>query len=244
MPSPKWVRVMLAGETIADSKRVMLLREPGHVPAYFFPRQDVRTEYLSPSEHRGRHPRKGETAYWTVRVGERQVENAACTFLRSQTDTPDPKDYVMFDWYAMDAWFEEDEEVYVHPRDPYTRVDIATSSRNVRVVVGGETVAETNHPTLLFETGLPTRYYIPKVDLRMELLLPSDTLTACPYKGEARYFSVRVGNDLFEDIAWYYPFPTLCASGITNMICFYNERVDALYVDDELMERPQTPWSR
>jgi uncharacterized protein (DUF427 family) len=73
----------------------------------------------------------------------------------------------------MDAWFEEDEEVFVHPRDPYHRIDVLRSSRRVKVVLAGETVGETVQPTLLFETGLPVRYYFPRIDLRMELFLPS-----------------------------------------------------------------------
>ena len=143
----------------------------------------------------------------------------------------------------MDAWFEEDEEVFVHPRDPYTRLDVIQSSRHVRVVVGGETVAETDHPVLLFETGLPVRYYIPKVDVRMDLLEPSKSHTECPYKGIASYYSVRIGDQVVVDIAWYYPFPHLEVGKIQNLISFYDEKVDAVYVDGEKQDRPKTHWS-
>ena len=99
-----------------------------------------------------------------------------------------------FDWDAMDGWFEEDEEIFTHPRSPYTRVDILDSSRHVRVIVEGVTVAESSGPKLLFETDLPTRFYLPKVDVHMDLLVPTDTDSHCPYKGTARYWSVRVGD--------------------------------------------------
>ncbi|MDQ3966496.1 MAG: DUF427 domain-containing protein, partial [Actinomycetota bacterium] len=141
-----------------------------------------------------------------------------------------------------DAWYEEDEEVFVHPRDPYHRVDILDSSRHVRVLVNGEVVAETDRPELLFETGLPTRYYIPPEDVREELLVPSDTTTQCPYKGVASYWSVDAGGELFEDLSWYYPEPLPEAAKISGLLCFFNERVD-LEVDGEKQPRPRTRWS-
>jgi len=153
------------------------------------------------------------------------------------------KGHLAFDWDKMDAWFEEDEEVYVHARDPYRRVDALRSSRQVKVVIAGETVAESKRPCLLFETGLPTRYYIPKVDVRMDLLTPSDTTSRCPYKGQARYYSAKIGDMLVKDIAWYYPYPVPECPRIENLVCFYNERVDELYVDGKQQEKPQTPWS-
>jgi uncharacterized protein (DUF427 family) len=142
----------------------------------------------------------------------------------------------------MDAWFEEDDEVYVHARDPYKRVDVLHSSRPVRVVVGGEVVAETRRPWLLFETGLPTRYYLSKADVRMDWLVPSDTETRCPYKGLASYYSVLIGSTLVRDIAWCYRHPIPECSKIENLICFFNERVD-LYVDAALQPKPRTRWS-
>jgi uncharacterized protein (DUF427 family) len=220
-----------------------LLYEPGYLPVYYFPKQDVRMEYLIPTDHREHCRLKGDVAYWTVKVGENFAENAAWTFSHPLPDAPNLKDYISFDWDQMDAWFEEDEEVYVHARDPYKRVDALHSSRHVKVVVAGETVAESHRPLLLFETELPTRYYIPKVDVRMDLLVPSGSRTRCPYKGEAKYYSVKIGDNQVKDIAWYYPFPVPECPRIENLVCFYNERVDALYVDGELQPKPQTKWS-
>lgn len=142
----------------------------------------------------------------------------------------------------MDHWFEKYEEVYVHPRDPYKRIDVLASSRHVKMEIEGQTVADSNRPTLLLETNLPLRYYLPLQDVHMELLKSSDTITRCPYKGEAHYFSVRLEDRLVEDIAWQYSYPTSEAKGIESHLCFYNERVDT-YVDGELRDRPQTRFS-
>jgi len=142
----------------------------------------------------------------------------------------------------MDAWFEEDDEVFVHPRDPYHRVDVLNSSRHVKVSVGGEVVAETRRPRLLFETSLPVRYYIPMLDVRMDLLESSDTISRCPYKGVASYWSVRLGGTLHADLAWSYRSPIPECPKIENLIAFFNERVD-LDIDEERVQRPQTPWS-
>jgi uncharacterized protein (DUF427 family) len=145
-----------------------------------------------------------------------------------------PGDTVRLEWDAMDAWFEEDEEVFVHARDPYTRVDILASSRHVRVEVDGTTVAETVKPTLLFETGHPVRYYLPKTDVRMDLLTPSDRVTRCPYKGQAEYWSLP--NAGRADVAWSYRTPLPESQKIAGLICFYPEKVD-VFVDAEPVRR-------
>lgn len=142
-----------------------------------------------------------------------------------------------------DHWHEEDEEVFVHPRDPYHRVDVLQSSRHVKVLVDGEVVAETDRPRILFETGLPPRYYIPPEDVRDDVLLPSDKETQCPYKGIASYYhSVQAGGETREAVVWYYPHPIPAAADIEGHLCFFNEKVD-LDVDGEAQQRPQTQWS-
>jgi uncharacterized protein (DUF427 family) len=142
----------------------------------------------------------------------------------------------------MDAWFEEDEEVFVHPRDPHKRVDILASSRHVRVEIDGVTLAESSSPRMLFETSLPVRYYLPKPDVRLDLLVPSDTVTRCPYKGTTVHYSANVDGTLRPDVAWCYQAPVAESLKIAGLIAFYNERVD-LYVDGERLERPETPFS-
>jgi len=152
------------------------------------------------------------------------------------------RDLVRLDWNSMSEWFEEDEPVYTHPRDPYSRVDILASSRHVRVEVDGMTVADSRQPRILFETGLPTRYYLPLTDLRMDLLRPSGTQTHCPYKGTAGYWSVDTGQAVHSDIVWIYRMPLPESQKIAGLACFYNEKVD-IYLDGELQERPRTHFS-
>jgi uncharacterized protein (DUF427 family) len=242
-PSGRRVRAMIAGEAVADSTRVMLMLETRRLPVYYFPLEDIRRDLLAPSDHRTDSPHKGQATYWHVRVGKRPVVDAAWAYRNPPRELAPLADYVAFYWHRMDAWFEEDDEVFVHPRDPYHRVDVLQSSRHVVVVVGGETVAETHRPRLLFETSLPTRYYIPKLDVRLDLLTPSETTTACPYKGTASYWSVKMGRRVFKDYVWGYPSPIPECPKIENHLAFFNEKVDALYVDGELQPVPLTPWS-
>ena len=240
-PVQRRVRVMFGGVTIADSKKVMLLLENRRLAIYYFPASDVRLDLFVPTNFKSPHPGKGEATFYSTKVGDRIAEKAAWRYL--QPERPEFKDYVAFYWDKMDAWFEEDDEVFVHPRDPYHRVDVLNSSRHVKVVVGGEVVAETTRPRLLFETGLPTRYYIPKLDVRLDLLTPTTTSTRCPYKGKASYWTVNVSGKEFTDIVWSYPAPIPECPKIENLLCFYDEKVDAVYVDGELQPRPVTPWA-
>jgi uncharacterized protein (DUF427 family) len=235
--SPKRVRVVFAGEVLADSRAVRLLRESGRPPVYYFPREDVRRGLLVSTGHVTRCPHKGKASYWTIKAGGRLCENAVWSFTEPGPEAPDLSGCLGFEWDRMDAWFEEDEEVFVHPRDPYTRIDALHSSRHVRVVIDGEVVAESRRPVLLFETGLRTRYYLPKMDVDQGLLLPSERRTYCPYKGEAGYYSLQIGDVVHADIAWYYAYPTLESAPIAGMIAFYDERVEAFYVDGELLPK-------
>jgi uncharacterized protein (DUF427 family) len=242
-PYPRRVRAFLDGVAVADSTRVLLLLEAGHLPVYYFPPQDVRNDLLEPTGTSTHCPYKGDASYWSITVGERVVRDAVWSYQDPLPERTDIKGYLAVYWSRVDAWFEEDDEVFVHPRDPYHRVDVLSSSRHVRVVVAGQTVAESRRSRLLFETGLPTRYYLPKADVRMDLLVPTDSETQCPYKGKARYWSARVGDTVEEDIAWSYPFPIPECPKIENLIAFYNERAD-IWVDGELQPKPDTLWSR
>jgi uncharacterized protein (DUF427 family) len=155
-----------------------------------------------------------------------------------QCSDDDLTGYVEVDWNAVDRWLEEDEEIVGHPRDPFHRIDIRRSTRHVVVSLDGEVVAESRRPVLLFETGLPVRYYLPREDVRLDLLAPSDKRTTCAYKGHASYF----GTDAHPDIAWTYLEPLPDAEQIRDLIAFFNERAD-ITVDGQLEERPQTQWS-
>ncbi|MDQ4002247.1 MAG: DUF427 domain-containing protein [Actinomycetota bacterium] len=239
---PKQVRVFFNGETIADSRRVKLLHETGHLPVYYFPEEDVRMGLLEPTDHTTHCPFKGDASYWSVRVEDRVAENAVWSYPEPMKSAPPLAGYLAFYWRMMDHWYEEDEEVFVHPRDPYHRVDILESSRHVKVRVNGEVVAETQRPKLLFETGLPPRYYIPPEDVREDVLVESEKTTRCPYKGIASYWSVKAEGERVEDLIWSYQDPIPEAAKIKGYLCFFNEKVD-LEVDGEEQERPQTQWS-
>jgi uncharacterized protein (DUF427 family) len=239
-PSAKRIRVYFGGEMIADSSRTSMVWELPYAPVYYFPAEDVRTDLLVPDGEVKRSPSRGDGHTFTVQTKSAQAEGAALRYQESPIEVL--RDLVRFEWGAMDAWFEEDEEIFVHPRNPYHRVDILASSRQVRVEVGGVTVAESGNPMLLFETGLPVRYYLPKTHVRLDLLERSDTATGCPYKGEAEYWSVRSGDELHADIAWSYRSPLPESQKVAGLICFYNEKVDT-YVDGVLQERPKTPFA-
>jgi uncharacterized protein (DUF427 family) len=243
-PTPRRIRVTLNGETIADSQRAMILHERKHVPVYYFPRADVRFDLLEPTAHTTHCPHKGDASYWTVRAGDRVVENAVWGYPTPKEGQEVLADLVAFYWNRLDHWYEEDEEVYVHARDPYRRVDTVRSSRHVQVVLNGEIVADSTRPVLLFETGLPTRYYLEPLDVRLDLLKQSPTVTQCPYKGIATTWTAEVSGQTYEDIAWSYPFPIPELPKIENLICFYDENVDAVLVDGVTEEKPQTRWSR
>jgi uncharacterized protein (DUF427 family) len=239
-PGAKRVRAYLGGELVVDSTRPVLVWEVPYYPAYYFPVDDVRTELLAADGGVSHSPSRGDGVTFTVRAGEKEAPGGALRYTESPIE--ELRELIRFDWHSMDAWFEEDEEVFTHPRNPYTRVDILASSRHVRVEVGGTTVAESTSPRLLFETGLPVRYYLPKPHVGMDLLTATDTVSHCPYKGQAEWWSVRAEDGLHEDLAWSYPAPLPESQRIAGLVAFYNEKVD-IYVDGTRHERPVTKFS-
>jgi uncharacterized protein (DUF427 family) len=242
-PTPKRIRVVVAGETIADSRHAMLLHESGHQPIYYFPPEDVREEWLEPSDRHTRCPKKGAASYYTIRVGDHVVEAGAWYYPDPIDEAPPIKDLIAFYWNRMDHWYEEDEEVVVHPRDPYHRVDMVRTERHIRVSLDGELLAESRDAIALFESNLPPRWYMPRADVIAELE-PTDTMTRCPYKGTASYYSVRLDSgEQVKDLIWTYEEPIAEAPRIKGLLCFFNERVD-IELDGELQERPESPWSQ
>jgi uncharacterized protein (DUF427 family) len=229
-PVHKRIRVEFGGETIADTTGARLLFETGHLPVYYIPESDVRTDLLDRTDHTTYCPVKGDAAYWTVSAGGRTAENAVWGY--PEPIAPWLTGYVSFYWNAMDAWYEEDEQVFGHPHDPYHRVDMLKSSRHVKVSVDGVVLAESSRPVILFETGLPVRYYLPREDVRLDALKRSETTSHCAYKGEARYWSH--GS---EDVAWTYETPLREAEPVRGLVCFWNERTD-IEVDGTPQERP------
>jgi uncharacterized protein (DUF427 family) len=241
-PFARRIRARLGGETVVDSTHARLLHESGLLPVLYFPEAEVRMDLFEPSDHTTFGPWKGQARHHTLRVGDTVAENAAWSYPEPLEEAPAIAGHVAFYWHRLDEWLEEDEPLVGHVRDPYTRTDVLDSSRHVRVELAGETVADTTRARVLFETGLPPRWYIPPEDVRGELLVPSDSRTQCAYKGWASYHSVRVGDTEEPDLVWRYEEPLRGAERIRDRLCFFNERVD-LYLDGELQERPATKWS-
>ncbi len=222
---PRRVRAGFGGETVADTAAGMLLHETNYLPKLYFPDADVRSDLLEPSDTVTWCPFKGEATYRSVRVGDRVAGDAVWAY-------PDPLEgarwlagYASIDWSSMDAWFDEDEEVEGHLRDPYHRVDVRRSSRHVRVLAGDEVIAESTRPKLLSETGLPNRWYLPGGDVRGGVLEPSDTVTVCPYKGTASYWSLLLGERRIDDAAWSYEQPLENALAAGGHVCFVHPEV-------------------
>jgi len=256
-PTEKRIRGTLGGSTVVDSTSALLVWEPERVvPTYAVPSADVAAD-LIPSGERIDEP-AGIPAMGAPQLGDRPVLDPSIPFaVHTTTGEPltaraggaeaaafRPSDpaldgYVLLEFEAFDAWYEEDEPNVAHPRDPFHRIDIVHSSRHVLVELDGATLAESTRPCLLFEPPLPVRCYLPREDVRTDLLAPSDTRTACAYKGQASYLSTATDDDL----AWYYPEPLREAAEVAGRIAFFNERADVV-IDGERRERPVTPWSR
>ncbi|KAJ8503533.1 hypothetical protein ONZ45_g10782 [Pleurotus djamor] len=234
----KRVRVLFGGAYIVDTQAAKFVWEKPYYPTYFFPHNALDEKYLRESLNAAQSTSK---KVYDVVVGDRVAEAAVTKYLHGST-TPELEGLLKVTFGAMDAWFEEDEQVFVHPKDPYKRVDVLPSSRHVRVEVNGVEVANTHSPLFLFETSLIVRTYIKKTDCRMDLLKPSDLTTQCPYKGTANYYHVQTpGNDTAENIVWWYQVPLPEVSLIKGYVSFYDEKVD-VWVDGVKRERPTSPF--
>ena len=236
-PVPRRVRAFLAGETVFDTTRALYVWEWPNYPQYYIPLADVRPSLLIPEGH-SQHSRRGDVELHGLQVGDTHRPRAA----KVLHDSPvgGLSSTVRFEWAAMDAWLEEDERVFVHPRNPYVRVDALRSTRTVRVELGGTVLAESSSPIMVFETGLPTRYYLNRTETNFEHLIPTGTVTECPYKGTTSgYWSVRADGSVHPDLAWSYDFPTRQLLPIVGLVAFYNEKVD-IFLDGQLLERPKT----
>jgi uncharacterized protein (DUF427 family) len=240
-PVPRRLRAVLAGETVLDTTAGLYVWESAFYPQYYIPLTDVRQEFLVPEGFRQHSPR-GEVELHGLRVGDAHRPHAAKVLTNSSV--AGLSGTVRFEWDALDAWFEEDDRVFVHPRSPYVRVDALRSTRPVRVELEGLVLAESSSPVMVFETGLPTRYYLNRTDVDFSLLFPTETVSACPYKGTTSgYWSARAGGEVHADLAWSYDFPSRELLPIAGLVAFYNERVN-LFVDGARLARPTTHFSR
>ncbi len=223
------MRALLAGETVLDSRRGQVLYETGTLPVHYFPLTDVPQDLLEPAPA---DPRSPAVRRWHLRVGDRLVEHGVVASPKRGDGTELLDGFVTVDFGAMDRWFEEDDPIYAHPRDPYHRVDVRASSRHVVVRHAGHVIAESSRPKLLFETALPVRYYLPFADVRIDLLAKSDTVSECPYKGDGQHWHLRVDGQEVPDAAWSLPHPLPEGFAAAEHVCFYPDKVE-LDVDGE-----------
>ena len=245
-PIDKWVRGYVGATAVVDTRRPLLFWEATFpVPGYAFDVRDVRMDLLHPAPGEPASGRfffrpKGPVSQWfDLRVGDRLIPHAAW-----RRDDPALDGMVVMSWQPglFDRWLEEDEEVRAHPRDPHKRVEAVASSRRVKVELDGVELASTDRPVLLFETDLPTRYYLPRADVHLEVLTPSETYSLCPYKGETREYWSAVGPPAVPNVAWSYWAPLPAVQKVAGLVAFYNELVD-LTVDGVVQERPISPFS-
>ena len=219
-PFPRRVRAVFGGQTVLDTTSGMLLHESNLLPQLYLPRDDIRGDLLTRTDHHTHCPFKGDASYWSVSVNGQTADTAVWSYLDPLPDAGWLGGHVALYWSSMDTWFDEDEEVAGHLRDPYCRVDVRATSRHVRVVAGDEVVAESRRAVVLSETGLPNRFYLPADDVHSDLLEPSGTHTMCPYKDTTSYRSLRTPSGLILDAAWYYPEPTDGIRAIRAYLCF------------------------
>ncbi len=256
-PEAKRIRAFVGGVTVVDSTHARIVWEPRRVvPSFAIPIDDIDATLIAGGANRvDEHSvRLGDglpvldpsTPFASHSTEGRPFDIVTdSSTLRSAAFAPADSDfdgYVIVDFDAFDEWREEDEVLVGHARDPFKTVDTRRSSRQVEVVIAGVTIGSSTRSMMLFETYLPTRYYLPRADVRMDLLVPSDKRTVCAYKGQARYWSAEVDGTLVPDVAWTYEDPHNYATRVKDMISFFNERVD-IWVDGEAIPRPRTPWS-
>ncbi len=223
---PRRVRALVGGHTALDSTRGKLLFETGIPPVYYLPVEDLDGDSLEASDHTTHCPFKGDASYWHLSVGDHTVENAVWLYPEPIAAAGWLEGYCSLYTDAPDLWLHEDEPVRGHLRDPYHRVDVLESSRQVTVRAGGVAVAESDRPKMLFETGLPPRPYLLRADVLPGILSPSETTTSCPYKGEASYWDLRVGDEVFEDAAWSYESPLTESLKVGGHLSFAGEGIE------------------
>ena len=243
-PSERRVRATIGEITVVDSLAPVLVWEPDKaVPGYVFPRQDVRADLLRPSTSQPGHGRHQRVAQYY----DLHLDGEVYPALAWEYDVEGLGELIGIDWFTRESggiehWYEEDEEIFHHPRDPYKRVDALQSSRHVTISINGVQVADTHRPVLLFETRLPVRYYVPAEDVDFTKLVETTHSTTCPYKGDARYWSFVDGDVVGKNIVWTYPAPIPEVHKIAGLVSFYNEAVD-ITVDGVAQERPHSEFT-
>lgn len=243
LPTSRRVRILFNGEYVVDTTSALYVWEHEYYPYYYVPRESFpRGVIRTPPNH---------DLYQVaeLQVGQKTTDRILAFGNDLGAQSKALEGMVRFEFGAADAWFEEDTPIFVHPKDPFRRVDVLHSSRPLEVRVAGVSVAQTSSAYHLYETGLPCRYYIPATAVDRSVLADSATTTACPYKGVANYYHVEVENPAkettkVEDLVWYYRTPTLECANIAGFLCFYQEKEEVdIILDGKSLPRPKTPWS-
>jgi uncharacterized protein (DUF427 family) len=231
------IRAYIGDILIASSRDTLLFRESSYKLFYAFPREAFAEGTLQESDRVERSGYRGEQRFFHLVAGAVRKDDAAYEFTEVKNDRPDLRGFVIMEWDAVDRWMEEEETLIGgHPRDPYTRIDIRRTTRKIRLEIDGIVVAETSRPLALTETGLPVRYYIPREDMKWDVLVPSETRTTCPYKGVASYWSVKDGDKNYPDLIWAYPDPFEDAERVRDAFGYYHEKM-TVTLDGEVRER-------
>jgi uncharacterized protein (DUF427 family) len=228
---PRRLRALVGDRVVLDTVGAQLLHETGILPRVYVPVEDVDASVLERTDTSTHCPFKGDASYWTLRVGDRVIEDAVWAYEQPLEAASWLAGYASVYPDKVDAWFCEDEPLFGHLRDPYHRVDVYETARTVRVRVDGDVVAESGRAKLLYETGIPVRAYVPAADVRPGVLSPSDTRTVCPYKGEASYWHVQAGGRRVEDAAWSYETPLPEALDVARHLSFWGDEVDVEIAD-------------
>jgi uncharacterized protein (DUF427 family) len=240
VPGHKWIRAMVNGQVVVDSRAFTFVWEIPYWPTWFFRSEDLNGELKEANDAPPGHGDLAGAQRYDFHVAGKVLTGAA----KRYPDSPSAelRDLVTIDFAAVDRWFEEDVEVFVHPRSPFTRIDALASSRHVVVSVDDVVLADSHNPTMLFETGAPHRHYLPMTDVNMGLLEPSPTRSSCPYKGDAAYWSISINDRVERNIAWSYRTPMPEATPIAGLVCFYDEKLD-VDIDGVRQPRPDTHFA-
>ncbi|KAF2136499.1 uncharacterized protein K452DRAFT_302706 [Aplosporella prunicola CBS 121167] len=245
LPVPgRRIRIQLNDTFIADTTAALLVWEHPYYPFYYVPLTALREGCFRTLQRVAATMAR----VLEVRVGERATARVLAFDAAGTQGIAKPlHGMVRVEFAAADAWFVEDEQIHIHPKDPFKRVECVRSGRDVVVSLHNTVLARSSAggagAVHLYETGLPTRFYLPLTAVSEGVRLrPSETVTSCPYKGDANYYDVVVGDQTHKDLVWWYKCPTVECAAVAGLVCFYNEKVD-IEVGGVRLERPVTPFS-
>ncbi|KAK4561098.1 hypothetical protein LTR86_005053 [Recurvomyces mirabilis] len=249
LPTPRLIQLLFNGLYIVKTTDARYVWEHPFYPQFYVPAQALhdasKSGQLTVTDGETYQSDNGNTIgkQLILKVGERTIDKTVSFDPALAGSAKDLAGLVKIDFDSVDQWFEEASPIFVHPKDPFKRIEIIQSTRPIRVLIDGQQVAKTTTSQHLYETGLPARFYLPMTDVDPAVLRPSKTKTKCPYKGEAEYYSVEVNGKLHEDVVWYYNRPTIESAQVVSLLCFYNEKVD-IELDGKILERPKTHFGK